>query len=65
MCLKHPKSQLRIAVNMDRNGDHFLNREYVHFDGNHKRCKGFKTLGAYVYHPLLRKMVRLASIEVD
>ena len=55
----------KIAVNMDRKRDHFLNREYVYFDGNHKRCQGFKTLGAYVYHPLLRRMVRLASMEVE
>lgn len=50
---------------MDKDGSHFLSKEYCYFDWNHKRCKGFKTLGAYVYHPLLRQTVRLASMETE
>lgn len=50
---------------MDTEGDHFMAKEYCFFDGNHKRYRGFVTLGCYVYHPLLRRIIRLASMEVN
>ena len=48
---------------MDRNGEHFLRDEFCYFDGKRKRCRGFVTLTASVYHPLLRKQVPLATME--
>ena len=54
---------------MDKEGDLFLAKEYCFFDGNHRRCRDFVpdfvTLGCYVYHPLLRKLIRLASMEIN
>ena len=44
-------------------GDHFLSKEYCHFDGNHKRVKEFVTLTASVYHPLLRNQIVLATMN--
>ena len=51
---KMSKTAAKIAINMEKEGDHFMAKEYCFFDGNHKRCRGFITLGCYVYHPLLR-----------
>ena len=48
---------------MDKDGDHFLKDEYCFFDGKVKRCRGFVTLTASVYHPLLRKQVPMAIME--
>ena len=50
---------------MDRSKDHFLSEEFCYFDGKVKRCKGFTSLTASVYHPLLRKMVPLATMECE
>lgn len=61
---KMSKIAAKIAINMDKDGQHFMGTEYCFFDGNHKRCRGFITLGCYVYHPLLRRIIRLASMEV-
>ena len=53
----------RMAMNMDRDGHHFLKDEYCFFDGKRKRCRGFVTLTGSVYHPLLRRQVPLATME--
>lgn len=58
-------SKLNVALNMDCNGDHFLSSEFCFFDGKRKRCRGFVTLTASVYHPLLRKQVPLATMEAE
>ena len=50
---------------MDCDGDHFMNTEYCFFDGKWKRCRGFVTLSASVYHPLLRKQITLATMEAE
>lgn len=60
---KMSKIAAKIAINMDKDGQHFMAKEYCFFDGNHKRCRGFITLRCYVYHPLLRRIIRLASTE--
>lgn len=52
-----------MALKMDRNGDHFLSKEFCYFDGKRKRCKDFITLTASVFHPLLRKQAPLATME--
>lgn len=62
---KMSKIAAKIAIDMEKECDHFMAKEYCFFDGNHKRCRGFVTLGCYVYHPLLQKIIRLASMEVN
>lgn len=53
----------KMAINMDRDGEHYLRDEFCFFDGKRKRCRGFVTLTASAYHPLLRKQVPLAIME--
>jgi len=40
-----------------------LPRNFVFFDGKHKRAKGYVTLTASVYHPLPRRQIPLATME--
>ena len=60
---KTSTTKMKMAVNMDKKGDHFLSKEFCFFDGERKRCNGFITLTAIVYHPLLRKQIQLATME--
>ena len=62
---KTSTTKMKMALNMDKNGDHFLTKEFSFFDGKRKRCNGFITLTASVYHPLLRKQIPLATMEAE
>ena len=60
---KTSTSEMKFALEVDFEGDHFLKDEYCHLDGNHKRVREFVTLTARVYHPLLRKQLVLATMN--
>lgn len=60
---KSSNLRAKMALNMNRHGDHVLSNEYCHFDGKHDRCKNFVTITTSVYHPVLRRMVKLAIME--
>ena len=60
---KTSRLKMKIAKEMDKSGDHFLSKEFCHFDGNHKRTRNYVTLSASVYHSLLRKQVTLATMQ--
>lgn len=62
---KTSMEKLKIAIAMDSTTDGFLREEFCFFDGKHKRCRGFITLTASVYHPLLRKQIPLAIMEAE
>lgn len=62
---KTSTTKMTMALNMDKRGDHFLSKEFCFFDGKRKRCNGFITLTASVYHPLLRKQIPLATMEAE
>ena len=49
----------------DRENNDFLSDEYCFFDGTFKRCPGFVTLGVHVYVDLLRKIVKIATMECE
>ena len=63
--LKTSTTKMTMALHMDKTGDHFLSKEFCFFDRKRKRCKGFVTLTASVYHPLLRKQIPLAIMEAE
>ena len=54
---KTSKERMKIALNMDREGEHFTREEYCYFDGKVKRCRNFVTLTASTYHPILKKQI--------
>ncbi len=60
---KSSKQKAKMALQMEKKGEHFLKDEYCFFDGKRKRCRGFVTLTASVYHPLLRKQIPLAIMD--
>ena len=60
---KSSRNQMQREAEMDYRGLHFLAKEYVHFDGNHKRTQLYVTLTASVYHPLLRQQKVLATMQ--
>ncbi|CAB3991211.1 Hypothetical predicted protein [Paramuricea clavata] len=62
---KTSKAKLLMANNMNKDGVHFLNKEYCFFDGKNKRCRNYTTLTASVYHPLLKKQIPLAVMETE
>ena len=62
---KMSRIQARLAVAMDQKNDDFLCNEYWFFDGTFKQCSGFVTLGAHVYVEILRKVVKIATIECE
>ena len=56
---------MKIALNMGREGEHFMREEYCYFDGKVKRCRNFVTLTASTYHPILKKQIPLAIMETE
>lgn len=50
---------------MNYDGSDFLNSEYCFAGGTFKRCPGFVTLSAFVYVTLLKKIVKLCTMEVE
>ena len=68
---KTSKHHLETALKMDINQTplngkvSMLAYEKTYFDAMHRRVKGFKTLTLWVHHPGLRRMKRLASMEVE
>ena len=62
---KTSKVRMQMARNMDRDCDHFLNKEFCYFDGKVKRCRNYVTLTASVYHPMLKRQIPLAVMEAE
>ena len=52
---KTSTAKMKMAENLDMDKEHFLNKEFIFFDGKVKRTKNFTTLTASIYHSLLRK----------
>jgi hypothetical protein len=62
---KSSSLKAKIAINMNKDKEHFLSQEFCFFDGKHKRAKGYVTLTASVYHPLLRRQIPLATMDAE
>ena len=62
---KMSKIQANLALSMDRDGDGILHGEYCFLDVKHNRCAGFKTFSIHVYHPMLRRLVTLVTMECE
>ena len=54
-----------LAVQMDVNGpENILQVENAYFDATHIHVHGFKSLGLWLYHPTMRKTIRMASMNI-
>ena len=54
---KTSSTKAKIALSMDKDRQDFMNNEFC--------CRGFITLTASVYHPLLRKQIPLTIMETE
>ena len=54
-----------MVTETDRDGTGFLNDEYCFVDGTFKKCPRFVILPVYVYVGLLRKIIKLATMEAE
>ena len=62
---KSSRVQATIALSMDQSCNGVLSKEYCFMDIKHSRCIGFKTFSVHVYHPVLRRIVTLATMECE
>ena len=54
-----------IGVEMDTSGTGFMRDEYAFVDAKHDRCRDYKTLTLWTYHRSMRKLLRLAVMDVE
>ena len=59
--VKCSKGQLRLACDMN---DGFL-LEDCFCDGTYKRCPQYVTLGVFVFVPVIRRMVKICTMESE
>lgn len=62
---KSSQAMANICLEMDRDGSGVMMDEFAFIDAKHNRCRGFKTLTLWTYHPVLRKLLSLAIMEVE
>ena len=62
---KSSKTCLNIIRNIDRKGSHFLRDSPVYFDAKENRVREKTTYTLSVFHPMLRKMIPLATMDCD
>ena len=63
--MKSSSKILRLAIDMDVDGpNNPLKSEDAFFDGSHSRCTDFVSLGLWVMHTPMRRIICLASMEV-
>jgi hypothetical protein len=65
LVFKSSTLKAQFALKMEQNQNNPLSEEVCFFDGKMSRCKGFVSLTASVYHPLLRKVIPLATMECE
>ena len=61
---KTAEHALQLCVDMDCSKGGSLSEQECFFDGSHSRCMDWITLCAWVYHPALRALQRIATMEV-
>ena len=62
---KSSRRTAKIALDMDVDGEaNILQMENAYFDATHTRVYGFKSLGLWLIHPAMKKILRLASMEI-
>ena len=62
---KSSKKKGEIALNMDIDGEeNILQLENAYFDATHSPIQNFKSLGMWLVHPVMKKVLRLASMDI-
>ena len=62
---KLSKVMAELAIQMGIEGpENILQEENAFFDATHTRVHGFKSLGLWLFHHTMRKVIRLASMDL-
>ena len=62
---KSSRRMAKMALDMDVDGEpNLLQMENAYFDATHSRVYGFKSLGLWLIHPAMKKILCLASMEI-
>ena len=62
---KSSRRMAKMALDMDVDGEaNLLQIENVYFDAIHTHIYSFKSLGLWLIHPAMKKILRLASMEI-
>ena len=56
-------AEIAIAMDVDRE-DNMLQLENAYFDATHSRVQYFKSLGMWLIHPTMKKVIHLVSMEI-
>jgi hypothetical protein len=65
LVFKSSEDMAKLAIEMDRDSNGLLNGEYAYIDAKHDRCRGYKSLTLWVQHPVYRKLLTLAVMDVE
>ena len=61
---KSSQAMAEIALEMDHNGSSPLSKCHAHVDAKHGRVRGMKTITLWVQHPVVRRVLCLATMDV-
>ena len=62
---KSSRKMAQMALNMDIDGEpNILQMENAYFDVTHTQVYGFKSLGLWLIHPVMKKILQLVSMEL-
>ena len=62
---KSSRKMVELALKMDIDGDkNIMQTENAYLDATHRQVHGFKNFGLWVYHPSMRYILHLASMEI-
>ena len=56
--------ELGLMMDINYKPQNVLQQEDAYFDGAHSRCQGFISLGLWVFHRSMRRLLKLAAMEV-
>ena len=57
-------AELAISMDVDSPEKSVLQEENAYFDATHTHIHGFKSLGLWMYHPAMRKILRLVTMDI-
>ena len=62
---KSSRKMAELAIHMDIDGEeNILQLENVYFDATHSHVQNFKSLGMWLVHPAMKKILRFASMDI-
>ena len=62
---KSSVSMASLCIQMDRDKLGILRNEFAFVDAKHDRCRNFKTITLWTYHPVMLRVVCLATMEAE